>query len=209
MTGDSNSFDVNPDITWTDSEELIIRDLGMRAKRNCKLTDIAHSTHSKLLTGFNISIGVISGVTGLLSFATDKIPSTFTYWSIVVGTVSFSATILASVSQILKLSDKVGKFKYTKTAWGKMARDIEIVLALKRNGRPKFTTFLENVRSQFNELSENMTDVTVNLPDVSVLRTPQTKDDGRSTDDAIVVNVIPSTPKTTTDDVDILQIDTD
>lgn len=158
-TNEVDSLSIATNIEWTDSEEILVKELGEKMILNRQLCSIAYEKYNKMLIGFSVSVSIITGITGLLSFATDKIPTTFTYWSIIVGIVSFIATTISGISQVLKIADKVGRFKYLENSWSNTARDVQITLALKRNNRPNFKIFIEKIRTQYNTLITDMNDI--------------------------------------------------
>lgn len=157
---DNSSLDIAENIQWGTAEEKIMKDLGDKSIIYSTLSAIAYDKYNKLGIIFNIIIALITGIVGLLSFMSDKIPSSFTYYSIIVGSISFMATALSSVTGIMKLNDKTSNFRYMENQFKHLSRDIDITLNLKRISRPNFKLFLEKCRNHYHKLMEGMNDIT-------------------------------------------------
>ncbi len=120
---------------------------------------ILHKCHFTAATSFerkNILLGipviVISAIVGSAAFASIETEANM-ITKIVVGVLSISAAIAASLQTFLKYSERAEKHKIAATSYGVLRRELEQSLAMAES-RPITVEFMDSIRSRWDDLDK-------------------------------------------------------
>ena len=150
------SVDLNEDIViqYEEEQEDLLKRYGESALIYSVLYRQAYQYYEQVLVGINIPCIVLSSLSSLLSFLSEKLTPYFTYYFIVVGALSFFSATLTTLLTFLKISNKLSSARLAQIQYNKLYRNIEIQLALRRENRTNFIELIKVIKDTFQQIKE-------------------------------------------------------
>lgn len=151
---------------WDDFNEDLLKKYGENALIYSVLYSESYEYYEKLLISLSLPVIILSGLSSLLSFLSEKLNPYFSYYFIIPGIVSFISASISSIIQFLKISNKQTNARISYLLFNKIYRNVEIQLSLPRNNRTPFNLVIKNIKESFNSAKEQAED----LPDLIIER---------------------------------------
>jgi len=144
-----------PDVTWTDALETYIKSCGEQALCLSVLhRDAGLSLQSKA-TPLDISIIVLSTLTGSASLGSQSLFGDAGTASIGIGLVSILVALLGSVNTYFSFGKKGESHRIASLAWSKLGRGIEIAMTLPREERDAPGMMIRSIQDTMTRLTES------------------------------------------------------
>jgi hypothetical protein len=144
-----------PDITWTDLLETHLKSCGEQALCLSVLHKDASQSLMNKATPFEISIIILSTLTGSASLGSQSLFGDAAIASIGIGLVSIFVAVLGSINTYFSFGKKSEAHRIASLAWSKFGRGIEISMTLPRDQRDLPGLMIRSVQDTMTRLTES------------------------------------------------------
>ena len=156
---DLASVETNKNITWDDSIEKILSELGDESQINAYLHKKAQIHYTRKNIKFQLPIIILSAISGTGNFVSSNFPDYSQYIILGVGGISIFTSIISSVAQFLQISQLSENHRMSYLSWEKFHSTIKFQLNKKRGSRDNIKDFLSLIFPEYQRLKEISADI--------------------------------------------------
>ena len=156
---DLASVETNKHITWDESIENILSELGDESQINAYLHKKAQIYYTKKNIKFQLPIIILSALSGTGNFISSNFPDYSQYIILGVGGMSIFTSIISSVAQFLQISQLGENHRMSYLSWEKFHSTIKFQLNKKRENRDNIKDFLNIIFPEYQRLKEISADI--------------------------------------------------
>jgi hypothetical protein len=144
-----------PDVTWTEALETYIKSCGEQALCLSVLHRDAGIALQSKATPLDISIIILSTLTGSASLGSQSLFGDAGTASIGIGLVSILVALLGSVNTYFSFGKKSEAHRIASLAWSKLGRGIEVAMTLPREERDAPGMMIRSIQDTMTRLTES------------------------------------------------------
>jgi hypothetical protein len=156
---DLASVETNKHITWDDSIEKILSELGDESQINAYLHKKAQIYYTHKNIKYQLPIIILSALSGTGNFISSNFPDYSEYIILGVGGMSIFTSIISSVAQFLQISQLGENHRMSYLSWEKFHSTIKFQLNKKREIRDNIKDFLNIIFPEYQRLKEISADI--------------------------------------------------
>ena len=156
---DLSSIETNKYITWDDSIEKILSELGDEAQINAYLHKKAQIHYTRKNIKFQLPIIILSALSGTGNFISSNFPTYSEYIILGIGGISIFTSIISSVAQFLQISQLSENHRISYLSWEKFHSTIKFQINKKRTSRDNVKDFLALIFPEYQRLKEISADI--------------------------------------------------
>lgn len=150
---------------WHDQEEVILKSWGETSQSQKYMHNRAYKRMVRMHMMFSLPVIVISTIAGTANFATGAVPEEYReYVSLVTGGLNLFAGIITTVSQFLKIPERLEGHRATSLDYGKLHRNISVELQLPvRDRSHDGRKFVDDCRKEIERLQNSAPDIPISI----------------------------------------------
>ena len=156
---DLSSIETNKYITWDDSIEKILSEIGDEAQINAYLHKKAQIHYTRKNIKFQLPIIILSALSGTGNFISSNFPTYSEYIILGIGGISIFTSIISSVAQFLQISQLSENHRISYLSWEKFHSTIKFQINKKRTSRDNVKDFLALIFPEYQRLKEISADI--------------------------------------------------
>jgi hypothetical protein len=156
---DLASVETNKNLTWDESIEKILSELGDEAQINAFLHKKAQAYYTTQNIKYQLPIIVLSALSGTGNFISSNFPEYAQSIILGVGGISIFTSIISSVAQFLQVSQLSENHRISYLSWEKFHSTIKFQLNKRRISRDNIKDFIALIIPEYQRLKEMSADI--------------------------------------------------